>query len=673
VSSLDEAVAIQHAAAAERVQRRTDERRHKIEAITTGQLVEADEPIRIASRIERLSRYYPGVRPVSPPALLANDPNAVEAAEAVLERIINTPDFVDVRYLEAGTRSAHAVGRVDIRDHAGRVVGFGTGSLVTARLLLTNHHVLSDAEAAANSEIEFNFEDGIDGQPLQPRRFPLDPATFFLADQELDFALVAVAASPQELAPFGFNRAIAAEGKAIAGDFVTIVQHPSGQKKQVALRDNRIVDVFDNFLHYAADTQPGSSGSPVFNDQWELVALHHASVPAPEHPELGRFVNEGIRVSRLLGFIAAQPLTAEQRALAAGLLGPGQAPTVSAGGSPPEGAGPTVAGPGREDPAVSATSVTVPLQLTVRVADQPPRPTLGAAAREEAVTIDPVYAGRPGYSPQFLGVGPLAVPLPVLSDDLVPLAAINSLATAEPRHVLPYHHFSVVLNKDRRLAFYTAVNIDGASGFRLRRERDRWFFDPRVPQDQQTGEHVYQDNPLDRGHLVRRLDPAWGLSAAAAKLANDDTFHFTNCSPQHHDFNAGQTLWAGLEDYILDNADNLNFRVTVFSGPVFAADDDQYRGVQLPRQFWKVVAMAKQSGELSATAYLLSQEQLIKGLEIAPEAFSYGAYRTYQVPVAQIQDLTGLSFGSLVNADPLGREEATVLAREVRRPEELHL
>ena len=83
--------------------------------------------------------------------------------------------------------------------------------------------------------------------------------------------------------------------------------------------------------------------------------------------------------------------------------------------------------------------------------------------------------------------------------------------------------------------------------------------------------------------------------------------------------------------------------------------------------------MANQGGELSATAYLLSQEQLIEGLEIAPEAFSYGAYRTYQVPVAQIQDLTGLSFGSLVDADPLGREEATVLAREVRRPEELHL
>jgi endonuclease G len=675
MSVLAEASAQQSEAAAKRVGMRTSERRHKIDAITSGRLVAADEPVRIASRIDRLSRYYPGVRPVSPAALEANDPKAVAEAGAVLERIINTPDFVDVRYLEAGTRASHAVGRVDIRDHAGRVIGFGTGSLVTSRLLLTNHHVLPDADTAAASEIEFNFEDGVDGQPLQPRLFPLDPTTFFLADEKLDFALVAVGAGPQDLSEFGFNRTIPAQGKAIAGDFVTIVQHPEGQKKQVALRDNRVVDVLDDFLHYAADTEPGSSGSPVFNDQWELIALHHASVPAPDHPELGKFVNEGIRVSQLLAFIGKQGYTDQQRALVADLVGsaPGQAPAASPAGSPAVSAGPAPAGPGPEAAGASPVSVTIPLRITIGVGDQAPGVTVAAGTADEAVTIDPTYADRQGYDTKFLGPGAAEVPLPALSDALVPLAAANSMAAGDPRYVLPYHHFSVVLNKERRLAFYTAVNIDGASGARLRREPDRWFFDPRVPQDQQTGEAVYQDNPLDRGHLVRRLDPAWGATAAAAKIANDDTFHFTNCTPQHHDFNAGRTLWAGLENYVLDSADNLKFRVTVFSGPVLAADDEQYRGVQLPRQFWKVVVMVKQGGELSATAYMLSQEELIKGLEVAPEAFSYGAYRTYQVPVRQIEGLTGLSFGSLADADPLAREEAAVTAIEVTRPEELRL
>jgi endonuclease G len=317
-------------------------------------------------------------------------------------------------------------------------------------------------------------------------------------------------------------------------------------------------------------------------------------------------------------------------------------------------------------------SVTVPLQITITAGAQALAMTSAAVGSDEAITIDPYYADRQGYDPQFLGGGAYEVPLPALSEELVPLAAVNSQATSDPRYILPYHHFSVVLNKERRLAFFTAVNIDGASGMRLRRAADRWYFDPRVAQDQQTGEQVYDDNPLDRGHLVRRLDPAWGPTVTA-KTANDDTFHFTNCTPQHHDFNAGQTLWAGLEDYILDNADNLRFRVTVFTGPVFAADDDQYRGIQLPRQFWKVVAMVKQSGDLSATAYLLSQDQLIKGLEIATEAFSYGAYRTYQVPVRHVEDITGLSFGPLAGADPLGRQETTITAREVQRPSQLLL
>ena len=239
------------------------------------------------------------------------------------------------------------------------------------------------------------------------------------------------------------------------------------------------------------------------------------------------------------------------------------------------------------------------------------------------------------------------------------LAARDEHAVAEPAYVLPYHHFSLVVNRERRLAFYTAVNIDGVSSIRLRRERDRWFPDPRIPAAEQTDESVYaRNNPLDRGHLVRRLDPAWGGSRDLAKQGNDDTFHFTNCSPQHEDFNQNQTTWAGLEDYILENADNRDFRATVFTGPVLAEDDEEFAGVRLPREFWKVVVMVKQSGDLSATAYLLSQEELIAGLEVVLEEFSYGAYKTFQVPVRRIEETTRLSFGALPDWDPLGRLEA---------------
>jgi endonuclease G len=278
----------------------------------------------------------------------------------------------------------------------------------------------------------------------------------------------------------------------------------------------------------------------------------------------------------------------------------------------------------------------------------------------EAIVPDPDYASRKGYDPDFLGTGAHSVPLPVLPDDLLSLASVNALPSAGQEYVIPYHHFSVVVHSSRRLAIFTAVNVDGTTSMRLKRERDRWFVDPRIPAEEQTDESVYKNNPLDRGHLVRRLDPAWGSSREEAKLSNDDTFHFTNCSPQHEDFNQNQTTWAGLEDYILENADNRDFRATVFTGPVLADDDEQFAGVRLPREFWKVAVMVKESGDLSATAYLLSQEELIAGLEVDLEEFSYGAYRTYQVPVRRVEESTRLSFGALSDADPLGGLEADV-------------
>jgi len=277
----------------------------------------------------------------------------------------------------------------------------------------------------------------------------------------------------------------------------------------------------------------------------------------------------------------------------------------------------------------------------------------------EAVAIDPDYAGRGGYDPAFL-----ARPLPLP----VPGPAVAADASAELR----YHHFSVVMHRRRALALFTAVNIDGKQSRRPQRERDHWIIDPRLPEREQTGEPVYRDNELDRGHLVRRLDPAWGATDALAKVANDDTFHFTNCAPQHHLFNAGHTLWAGLEDYVLGNADTADLAVSVCSGPVLDAGDDVYRGVQLPRQFWKLVGMVTTAGRLSVTGYLLSQAALLDDLE-SEEEFSYGAYQAFQVPVRRIAALTGLGLDAHIAADPLERLEATPLPRELLRPEDITL
>jgi endonuclease G, mitochondrial len=104
----------------------------------------------------------------------------------------------------------------------------------------------------------------------------------------------------------------------------------------------------------------------------------------------------------------------------------------------------------------------------------------------------------------------------------------------------------------------------------------------------------------------------------------------------------------------------------VFTGPVFRADDKVYRTARIPREFWKVAVLVDdQTGELSATAYLLSQAGMIDDLE-----FAFGAFRTYQISIAQVQTLTDLDFSSLIAFDPIGTTES-IGPRVIDRPQDI--
>ena len=248
------------------------------------------------------------------------------------------------------------------------------------------------------------------------------------------------------------------------------------------------------------------------------------------------------------------------------------------------------------------------------------------------------YEHANGYDPSFLGDRHHVAP-PAFKDDIQ--GDIAPLLSGG--YVLDYTHFSIVMSKSRRLAYYTAVNIDGEQQKEIRRTKDNWYFDSRMARDYQAGPELYANNDLDRGHLVRRRDPVWGENA---EKANEDTFHFTNCAPQHKNLN--QKTWLELEDYILHNAVTRQLKVTVFTGAVFKESDPLYRGIKIPEDFWKVVVMVKQDGTLSATAYLQTQKEFLGKLD-----FTYGEYKTYQVSVSHIETLTGLHFGELRSSDPL--------------------
>lgn len=277
------------------------------------------------------------------------------------------------------------------------------------------------------------------------------------------------------------------------------------------------------------------------------------------------------------------------------------------------------------------------------------------------------FADRAGYDRAFLGED---LPLPDLGAWATDLAPLKDGGGTELR----YCHFSVWQSRSRRLPLITAVNIDGQRLRRISRS-GRWRLDGRLATEHQVGNELYKFNPLDRGHMVRRLDPCWSEDLADEETvlkAQADTFHYTNSVPQHEDLN--QRDWVGLEDYILDASEEYGFKASVLTGPVFRDDDRRLKSqpgaedIRIPREFWKIAIMRRaDTGALSATGYVLSHGEMIGGLTEAE--FVLGAYETYQVPLTLIEDATGLDFGDLKAADPLHvatRNEA-VFGRQVTR------
>ena len=324
----------------QRFGQRTESREVAQEKISAGLILEADTPERVAKRLDRLQ-----IDPDTAKALQAGEisfaplaaPEEGPVADSpVLERVLGSNDLMGVSFLELGQLISRTVGRVHIRSRTGRTLGYGTGFMVSPRLLMTNNHVLESAQMASHSQIEFNYQFDFDGKPSKSVFFGLTPSDLFLTNRTLDYSLVAVQPrlpDGREVKALGWTRLLEEEGKVITGEYLNIIQHPHGEPKQLALRANRLIDVLDDWLHYRTDTAPGSSGSPVFNDQWEVVALHHSGVPKRDandriltrdgkvwHRAMGEhriawIANEGARISRIVKDIKRQHLDPDSRRL----------------------------------------------------------------------------------------------------------------------------------------------------------------------------------------------------------------------------------------------------------------------------------------------------------------------------------------------------------------------
>jgi endonuclease G len=253
------------------------------------------------------------------------------------------------------------------------------------------------------------------------------------------------------------------------------------------------------------------------------------------------------------------------------------------------------------------------------------------------------YGNRKGYNADFLGDG-FKVHLPKLEEYLVPLTA--RLLANDNEYVLKYHNYSVVMHKARKLAIYSAANVKFSERYEMSRPKDVWRLDPRIPASAQLGEFYYARNNFDRGHLTRREDLEFGPKRVDALDSAADTFHFTNCAPQHSRFNQSKAIWQGIERHILEESiKSEKFNAQIITGTVLDEGDPLYKGLQYPLRYWKIAAAINAKDDLFATAYIASQEDVIDefGIEAAPE-IPFAPFKMFQVKISEIERLTGLSF-----------------------------
>ncbi len=269
-------------------------------------------------------------------------------SQSVLERIIDQTELLPVAFLEEGAARQKAIARLPKASSTNPLgTPWGTGFLVSNSLIMTNNHVIGSVAEAKDILVQFNYQLDLDGVAQSIDTWRLDPDKFFYTNAALDFTLVRVKgkmlifpfAQPVEAGDGDFTLAsltpdlavkvtnnitfrpllrypgskwgylqLPASASYSVGQLLNVIQHPSGRMKEVALQKNELTHIFTDRIHYTTDTEPGSSGSPVLNNTWDLVALHHA---AGDWDSVNNkwLDNEGMRIDSIVTHLKNQFVT----------------------------------------------------------------------------------------------------------------------------------------------------------------------------------------------------------------------------------------------------------------------------------------------------------------------------------------------------------------------------
>jgi endonuclease G len=583
------------------------------------------------------------------------DEKAIEPTDFAFERAIGQNDSLYSNFIELLATTKRKVARIVVRQN-GKRLGYGTGFMVSKSLMLTNWHVFKSPELAIESEAYFFYEYDVKGGQCDPVLFKFDVNQFYNC-QELDYCFVGVnqkdVTGKVDLQDIGYLFLDRNMGKLgdVGVERLNIIHHPHGDYKQISIRENTFVDVDETRIFYETDTAPGSSGSPVFNDQWQVVGLHHKSIakmneagdyldknnkiipPIDGTIDLGRIVwlkNEGMRISVILNhlekenngvdavremseiptepkleFVPGSYVRSENQKNITGMDNSSNdiriyVPVDSIASGKPINIHLSTQGPSAE------ILQTTPKSKTGNVSESILE-EIAKADKEKAVD----FSKCKGYDPNFLGI---EIKMPQPKKSIQKQVALLKNKSNE----LKYFKYSVIFSSTRRMPLISAVNVEGNPEKRKdkSKRKDDWLRDVRIDVEPQLFDKFYAGSQLDKGHMSRFEDANWDNTEEAALRNGIYTCFYTNACPQVVALNRAAGLWGKLEKQVLEKGigleDGKQARMTVFYGPIFDDEKDKiYLGVTIPMQFYKVICWLNDENKLRVTAFRLSQETLV--------------------------------------------------------------
>jgi endonuclease G, mitochondrial len=582
-----------------------------------------------------------------------------------------------------------SIGRVELPDNPRLPYG-GTGFVVGQRLLMTNRHVAElftnglglrglTFRSGQSAALNFRREKG-DAED--------DQRAFVRVEQVVmihpywDMALLRIDELPRGVVPL---KLAVCPPEELIGREVAVIGYPArDDRSDLALQDRIFEQTYNvkrlqpgkirvrekifsfgnlvNATTHDSSTLGGNSGSAIIDvTTGEVVGLHFAgvylkanyAVPTYELARDSRVVDAGVN------FMGTVPSTTDWAA-AWRLADQDEDSAVSPTQASPATIQQSVKISSPSGPRVDGLTTTwmIPLRVSVTLGDG----VLGliaGAAQIEAMRIPIIHGNiesRRGYQSNFLDLSDDEIPLPTLTEAGRKVAATFDDGAIE----LKYHKFSVVMHKKRRLALFTASNIDWRESSRMidgrkpsRKEltglgpndQEQWVTDERIPDAHQLPDVFFTKDggAFDKGHLVRRDDVCWGSTFDDIQMANGDTYHTTNCSPQVASFNQsakGEDNWGDLENLV--QKQTKAEKAIVFAGPVLAEDDPIFIGrdkrgevhIQIPRKFWKIIVVKGDDGP-EAFGFTLEQD-----LSAVPTEFIVPSqWKRYMCKIVDIEHL----------------------------------